>query len=224
MRSAMSSTAAMKTTAVGATSKARPPAGGKVSDVSAVIEATERPGACSWLKVRSRRPMEPRTSAARSASVERVAMIEVAMIEVAVVEVVAIDDRSAVRNVGVVVVDRCSAVPVVSPVMPAPPISSEKAEPEADSESNPRSGQEDPGHGIPAWIRDDRLTVHEPGIIGRHVDHFRVGRFNDDCVALSRYLFLLIAIQVAGLVSLLTHRLDGIGDILLLVGVCIAKG
>src|SRR6266852_4015011 len=214
MRSPMSPTAAMETT-----SKARPPAGGKASDVSAMIEATERAGPCSRLKVRSRRPMEPRTSAARSASVERVAMIEVA-----VVEVVAIDDRSAVRNVGVVVVDRCSAVPVVSPVMPAPPISSAKAEPEADSESNPRSGQEDPGHGIPAWIRDDRLTVHEPGIIGRHVDHFRVGRFNDDCVALSRYLFLLIAIQVAGLVSLLTHRLDGIGDILLLVGVCIAKG
>src|SRR5260370_4270210 len=47
--------------------------------------------------VRRRRPVEPLTSAAKSASVERVAMIEVA-----VVEVVAIDDRSAVRNVGVV--------------------------------------------------------------------------------------------------------------------------
>ncbi len=108
--------------------------------------------------------MEPRTSAARSASVERVAMIEVA-----VVEVVAIDDRSAVRDVGVVVVDRCSAVPVVSPVMPAPSISSEKAEPEADSKSNPRSGQEYPRHRIPTRIRDDRLTVHEPGVIGRPV-------------------------------------------------------
>src|SRR5260370_3145075 len=82
--------------------------------------------------------MEPRTSAASSASVERVAMIEVA-----VVEVVAIDDRSAVRNVGVVVVDHCSAMPVVSPVMPAPPISSKKADAKADSESNSRSGQED---------------------------------------------------------------------------------
>src|SRR5713226_5342771 len=219
MRSPMSSTAAMKTASTGTTSKARPPAGGKASNVSAVIEATERPGACSRLKVRSRRPMEPRTSAARSASVERVAMIEVA-----VVEVVAIDDRSAVRNVGVVVVDRCSAVPVVSPVMPAPPISSKKTEPEADSKSNPRSGQEYPRHRIPTRIRDDRLTVHEPGVIGRHVDHFRVGRFNGDCVALSRYLFLLIAIQVAGLVSLLTHRLDGIRHILFLVSVCVAKG
>src|SRR5258708_14339669 len=105
MRSAMSSPAAMKTTAVGATSKARPPAGGKASDIAAVIKPTERPGACSWLKAGSRRPMEPRTSAARSASVERVPMIEVA-----VVEVLAIDDRPAVRTVGVLVVDHYSAV------------------------------------------------------------------------------------------------------------------
>src|SRR5207302_8802920 len=103
IRSPMASTAAMKTASMGTTSKARPPAGGKASDVSAVIKPTERPGACSWLKVRSRRAVEPRTSAARSASVERVAMVEVAAIEVAVVEVVAINDRSAVRDVGIVV-------------------------------------------------------------------------------------------------------------------------
>ncbi len=167
--------------------------------------------------------MEPRTSAARSASVERVAMVEVAVIEVGVVEVVAIDDRSAVGDVGVVVVDHRAAVPVVSPVMPAPPKSSEKAYPEADSKSNPRSGQKDPRHRIPAWICDDRFAVHDPGIIGRHVDHLRVGRFDGDRVALSCYLLLFIAIQVAGIVSLLTHRLDGIRHILLLVGIRVAK-
>src|SRR5260370_13850385 len=189
---------------MGATPKARPPAGGRASDVSAVIKPTERPGACSWLKVRSRRPAEPRTSAARSASVERVAMVEVSAIEVAVVEVVAIDDRSAVRDVGVVVVNHCSAVPVVSPVMPAPPISSEKTDPEADAKSNPRSCQEDPRHGMPAWIRDDRLTVHEPGIVGRYVDNFRVGRFDDNPVPFISSLLLSIVIQLAALASLLT--------------------
>src|SRR5713101_1755302 len=218
MRSPMSSTAAMKTTSMGTTSKARPPAGGKASDVSAVIKPTERPRARSWLKVRSRRPMEPRTSAGRSASVERVATIEVA-----VVEVVAIDDRSAVRDVGVVVVNHPMAMPVASPVMPAPPKSTEESDSEPDSKSNPCSGQEDPRYGIPAWICDDRFAIHEPGIIGGHVDHFRIGRFNDDCVALSCYLFLLIRIQVASLVSLLTNRLDGIRHILLLVGIRVAK-
>ena len=167
--------------------------------------------------------MEPRTSAAGPASVERVAMVEVAVIEVVVAEIVAINDRPAVGDVGVVVVNHPMAMPVASPVMPAPTISSEETDAEADSKSDPRSGQEDSRHGIPAWIRDDGLTVHEPGIIGRHVDNIRIGRFNDDCVALSCYLLLFIAIQVAGLVSLLTHHLDGIRHILLLVGICVAK-
>src|SRR6266852_9994361 len=228
MRSTMSSTAAMRTTSMGTTSmgttsKARPPAGGKASGVSAVIKPTERPRARSWLKVRSRRPMEPRTSAGRSASVERVAMVEVAAIEVAVVEVVAIDDRSAVRDVGVVVVNHPMAMPVASPVMPAPPKSTEESESEPDSKSNPCSGQEDPRYGIPAWICDDWLPIREPGIIGRYIDDLRIGRFDDDCVPLRRYLLLFIAIEVAGLVSLLAHCLDGICHILLLVGVCVAK-
>ena len=46
-----------------------------------------------------------RGTPACSVSVERVAMVEVAVIEVVVVEIVAIDDRSAVRDVGVVIVD-----------------------------------------------------------------------------------------------------------------------
>src|SRR6266436_6525170 len=215
MRSTMSSTAAMKTTSTGTTSKARPPAGGKAPDIAAVIEATERAGACSWLKVRSRRPVEPRTSAARSASVERVAMVEIAVVEIAVVEVAVVE--------GAVVVDHPMAMPVASPVMPPPPKSAEESDPEADSKSNPRSGKEDSRQGIPAWICDDRFAIHEPGIIGGHIDHFRIGRFNDDCVALRCYVFLLIRIQVASLVSLLTHRLDGIRHILLLVGICVAK-
>ena len=188
-----------------------------------MIKSTERAGTCSGLKVWGRRPAEARTSAARSASVERVAVVEIAMVEVAVVKVVAVDDRSAVGDVGVVVVDHTVAMPVASPVMPAPTISSEKAHAETDSESNPGSGEEDPGHGIPAWICDDRLAVYEPGVIGGHVDHLGVSGLDDDCVALRCYLLLFIAIQVAGLVSLLTHRLDRIRHFLLLIGVCVAK-
>src|SRR5712664_2104237 len=157
MRSPMSPTAAMETT-----SKARPPAGGKASDIATVIKATERPRARSWLKVRSRRTMEPRTSAARSVSVERVAVVEVAVIEIVVVEVVAINDGSAVRDVGVVIVDYPVAMPVASPVMPAPTIPSEETDAEPDSKSDPRFGKEDSWHGVPAWICDDWLAIHEP--------------------------------------------------------------
>src|SRR6267154_627436 len=224
MRSVMSSTTAtMETTSAGATSKTRPPAGGKAPDIATMIKATKRPRARSWLKVRSRRSVEPQMSAAGPASVERVAMVEVAVVEVVVAKIVAINDRPAVGDVGVVVVNHPVAMPVASPVMPAPTISSKETDAEPDSKSNPHSGQEDSRHGIPAWIRDDRLAVHEPGIICRYVNHFRIGRFDDDCVPLSRYLLLFIAIEVAGLVSLLTHCLDGICHILLLVGVCVAK-
>ena len=164
--------------------------------------------------------MEPSITAARSASVERVALVEIAA---AAVKVVAIDDGSAVGDVGVVVVNHPMAVPIASPVMPAPTIPSEETDAEPDSKSDPHSSQENPRHGIPAWIGKDRVAIHEPGIIGRHVDDLRIGRFDDDCVALRCYLLLFIAIQVAGLVSLLTHHLDGIRHLLLLISVCVAK-
>src|SRR5258708_36409094 len=166
MRSVMSSTTAtMETTSVGATSKTRPPAGGKAADVATVIKPTERPRARSWLKVRSRRSVEPRTSAAGPASVERVAMVEVAVTEVVVAEIVAINDRPAVGDVGVVVVNHSKAMPVASPVMPAPTISSEETDAEPNSKSNPRSCEEDTRHEVPDRIRDDLLAIHETGII-----------------------------------------------------------
>ena len=49
--------------------------------------------------------MKCRAAGTGSASAERVAVIKVAVIEVVVVEILAIDDRSAVRDVGVVVID-----------------------------------------------------------------------------------------------------------------------
>src|SRR6266436_8154258 len=161
MRSVMSSTTAtMESTSAGATSKTRPPAGGKASDIATVIKATERPGARSRLKVRSRRSVEPRTSAAGHASVERVAMVEVAVIEVVVAEIVAINDRPAVGDVGVVVVNHPMAMPVASPVMPAPSKSSEEADSKSKPEGSGRAVKKDTRHGIPAWICDDRLSIY----------------------------------------------------------------
>ena len=96
--------------------------------------------------------MEPRTSAARSASVELVATVQIAMVEVAVVEVVAIDDRSAVRDVGVVVVDYPMAMPVASPVMPAPPKTSKEAHSKSQSEGDRGAGEKDAGYRNPARV------------------------------------------------------------------------
>src|SRR5205085_12320096 len=52
----------LETTSAGATSKTRPPAGGKASDIATVIKATERPRTRSWLKVRNRRSVKDRKS------------------------------------------------------------------------------------------------------------------------------------------------------------------
>ena len=143
--------------------------------------------------------MERRMSISGPASVESVTMVEiavakVAMIKVAAVEVMAIDDRSAVRDIRVVVVDYPSAVPVVSPVMPAPPKSSEEADAKSKAERDCGAGKKDSGNRNPAGVGNNRCSVHEPRIIGRYVDHIRVGRFDDDRVALIGYILLLIAV------------------------------
>ena len=116
---------AVKSASTEAASNARLPAGGKASDISAVIKATERAGACTLLSVRRWSPMESWIFASRSAPVERVAMVKIAAV---VIEVVAIDDRAAVRDVGIVVVNRGATVPIIIPVMPAPPKSAEEAD------------------------------------------------------------------------------------------------
>src|SRR5712664_3117223 len=168
-------TSAMETASMRSAPKTRPPARRGASDITAVIKAAERAGACSWLTVKRR---------------VRVPVEGIPVVEVVAGDVVAINDRSAMGDVGVVVVDHAMAMPVASPVMPAPTIFSEETDAEPDSKSDPRSSKEDSRHRVPAWICDDRRTVYEPRIIGRHIDHFRIGRFNDDGVPLSRYLFL----------------------------------
>src|SRR6266851_3011497 len=100
-------------------------------------------------------------------------MVGVAVVEIAMIEVAEIDNRSAVGDVGIVVVNRRAAMPVISPVMPAPPKSSEVADSKSNTERESDAAPKNPGHRIPAWVRDDRRTVHEPRVIGWHVDHIR---------------------------------------------------
>src|SRR5258708_18037998 len=115
------------TTAMGAATKAGAPAGRKAAGSSAVIKAVERAGVCSWLGVKTRRPVEG--VAVVGVSVVEIGVVKIAVIKVAVVEVTAIDDRSAVGDVGVVVVDRAMATPVVPPVTPAPAKPSQEPNP-----------------------------------------------------------------------------------------------
>jgi hypothetical protein len=54
--------------------------------------------------------------------------IAVVKIAAVVIEVVAIDDRAAMGDVSVVVIYSGPALPIIIPVMPAPPKSSEEAD------------------------------------------------------------------------------------------------
>ena len=152
-----------------------------------MVKTAEGPGMCATLASKSMLPTLLST-------IEVVCVVIGGAIEIVVVEVVAIDDGCAVGDVGVVVVDYPVALPIASPVMPAPSKSPE----EADSKSNPerdcRPSKKDPRYGIPAWICNDRVAVHEPRIVRGNVNHFRIRGFDDDCVPLRCYLFLFIAI------------------------------
>src|SRR5260370_26707761 len=108
--------------------------------------------------------------------------------------------------------------------MPAPSKSSEEANSKSKPEGNCRAGKKDSWHGIPTRVGDDGGPVHEPRIIGRHVDDIRVRWFDDDGAALSRYLLLFVAVQLASLPSLLAHCLDGLRHILLLDAIGVANG
>ena len=153
----------------------------------------------------------------------KVGVVGVASIEVVAGEIVAIDDRSTMGDVGVVVINHRPAVPVISPVIPAPSKSSEEADSKSKPEGDCRAGKKDSRHGIPAREGDDRRPVYEPRIVGRHVDHIRVGWFDDDGAALSRYFFLIVAVELASLPSLLAQCLDCLRHILLLVGIGVSK-
>ena len=121
-------------------------------------------------------------------------MIEVAAVEAAVVEVVAINDRSAMGDIGVVVVDHPVAMPVPSPVIPAPPKSSEESNSKSSAEVESRTAVKDSGLRIPTWVGDDGIAVHQPRVIRGDIDHVRNGRFDGDRIALSRHVLLLVAI------------------------------
>src|ERR1700730_8336918 len=171
--------------------------------------------------------MKVRTSVRTRRPVESAAMVEAAVADVTVAEITVMEpvvtEVPAMRGIIVMVEGWSTAVPVVPPVAPAPAKSSEEADTKPDTEGESDAAQKNSRHRIPARVGNDRRPVHEPRIIGRHVHHLRVGRFDDDCVALRRHLLLFIAIQMASLTCLLTQGLYGIRHILRLAYICLAK-
>ena len=98
------------------------------------------------------------------ATVAGVCVAEIGVTEVAVTDATVIEtpvtELMTVRDVGVMVVERASAVPVISPVAPAPPKSSEEADTKSNAKGKADTTPKNGGYGIPSRVGDDRCTVH----------------------------------------------------------------
>src|SRR5882724_9458398 len=169
--------------------------------------------------------MEPWTSTRAPALKSASTMKSAAMIEVCtrVIEGVVIGEDSAVGDVGVVVENDSVVMPVVSPVVPAPAIAAKEADAKAQAKRNSRSGKVQPWIPIPAWPDPDRLSIHKPRIIFRHVNDLRIGRLDHDRLSLLAHTLLGCAVQVPRLLRPLTHDLNSIHYGLLLVDVGITE-
>jgi hypothetical protein len=122
-----------------------------------VIKTAERTGVHSWLRVKAGTSVKARASmkARRPMkSAAAVATAEITMMEALMTELM------AMRDEGVMIEERSSAMPVISPVAPAPPKSSEEADAKPNTKAKTDAAPKNTGHGIPAWIRNDGCPVH----------------------------------------------------------------
>src|SRR5271169_1504392 len=139
------------------------------------------------------------------------------------IEIVAIDENSAVGDVGAVVEHDPVVVPIVSPVSPAPAKPAEKANSKAKIPCEPWPREVQPGIPIPAGPDPDGLSIHEPGVVFGNVNNFRVSWFDHNALPLIAHVFLRCALQVPRLLRTVAHYLNSVHHVLLLVDVSIPK-
>src|ERR1700685_3897059 len=108
-------------------------------------------------------------------------------------------------------------MPIVSPVVPAPTVPTKKADSKAEANCNSRTIKEEPRIPIPVWPDPDGLSIHEPRVILRNVNNLRVGGFDHNCLSPLGYVFLRCAFYVPSIFRTLTHYLNGVHHVLLLV-------
>src|ERR1700746_118252 len=143
---------------------------------------------------------------------------------VASIESVAVIKRPALRVIALVVVRRVVVMPIASPVVPAPPVSSKEPETEASSEEEHRAVVPNAWIGIPAWPSNNRASIDGPGIVGRNVDDFGADRLDLDVRAFRCNGLLWRGIEMASFLCAAAHHLNGIHHALFLVVVSVPEG
>src|SRR5271163_4928613 len=125
----------------------------------------------------------------------------------------------AARVVAVIVINHtAAAAPSHAPVAPAPSEAAVEADAEADSSPiKGRAAPPDSGIGIPTGPRHDRVSVHEPWIIGGDIDDVGLSRLDDDVRVLGLHGLLRCVLQITGLLGFLAHHLNRVHYTLFLV-------
>jgi hypothetical protein len=96
------------------------------------------------------------------------------------VVVVPVIKRVAPRIVPLVVVSYASVMPIASPMMPAPPKTSEPTDFESDSEPGVWTVVPNAGIRIPIRPRGDWVSVNHPRVVGRNIYDIGAGGFDLD--------------------------------------------
>ena len=148
-------------------------------------------------------------------------MIEVGTIRM---KTIVVDDGSAMRDVRVVVENGSPAVmPIESPMLKTPAEAAEESDSESQSKSDSWTAQKESWIRIPTREYSQRGPIHQPRVVLRYVNHVGGCRFDDDRFPLSTYLLLGRGVQVSGLLSPLSHGLNRLCHVLLLVDVDVAQ-
>src|SRR5580698_1197339 len=103
---------------------------------------------------------------------------------------------SAPRVVPAMVINRVSAMPVESPVSPAPSKAAKPPNAKSDAEGKVRAAKPDSGIRVPPRPGYDGISINQPGIVGGNINHVGLCRRNLYVRAVGRYGLLWGGLQI----------------------------
>src|ERR1700722_3431113 len=134
---------------------------------------------------------------------------------------IAVIKRMAVEGIRTAAIKHPAVVPVDAPSVPAPAVSEERPDAKSDSEAEIRPTNAPPR--IEARPVSNRISVDKVRIVFRHVNHVWVRRLNHHGRSLSGHGLLRRGLQIPRVLSFLTHVLNGLHAVGLLVVISVAE-
>src|SRR5258708_12760867 len=116
-----------------------------------------------------------------------------------VIEAIAAREDPTVGDIPVVVEQDVMTAPVESPVVPSPAKATEVPDSKTKTETYNGPRIEDARNRIPPRPRNQRGSVHQPGIVLRNVHDLGIRGFNDDGLPLRCYRFLRLLLATTPL-------------------------